>query len=677
LNERKNTKKIYLCTFIPMGMKQLLRINYFGMKNSRYALLWGFFLFFWLASFFVRTALLAWSFSKAGLSLGDITSLYLTGFVFDTAIAVFSTLPYALYLLALPQKFVQTAFNRWVTYAGFFLLVLIVLFSFFAEFPFWEEFESRFNFIAVDYLIYTYEVVNNINQSYPLPILISAMLTLAVGVMLVFHRLKLFQNTFQSTTSWGKRLLASGALAIAGILFGVFISNSFAETSPNRYKNELSKAGIFSFFSAFKNNELDYSAFYPTENDDAVFNLVREELAEPDATFIADEPGIRRIIRSGDSLQQSPNIILVTIESFSADFMACFGNKNNLTPFIDSLANKSLVFTDLYATGTRTVRGMEALALCIPPTPGNSIVRRPDNRQLFNIGTVFKSKNYQSAFIYGGDGYFDNMNAFFGNNGFDIIDRGRKMNVGDRFTGHRTIIPDSEVRFENAWGICDEDLYEAAIRDADEKYRQRPFFQFVMTTSNHRPYTYPEGKIDIPSGSGRSGAVKYTDYALGRFIRQIQQKPWFENTVVIIVADHCASSAGKNEINVSKYHIPCLIYNLKGDYPKTIDKQCSQIDLFPTLFALLGWRYESNLFGKNVLANNFQPRAFVGTYQKLGYLQNDSLVILAPQQKAELYRVSENKTELLPLAMDHSLRSKAIACYQTACLLFKTGGMKE
>jgi phosphoglycerol transferase MdoB-like AlkP superfamily enzyme len=648
------------------------------MKKSRYALLGGFFLFFWIASFLVRTALLALSFSKAGLAVGDVMGLYLKGFAFDTALAVFFCLPYAFYLLILPQRLVRTAFNRRITYAGFFLTVMIILFSFFAEFPFWEEFESRFNFIAVDYLIYTYEVVNNINQSYPLPILIAAMLLLTAGVLFLFYKLRLFQATFQSNTSISKRFAISGILTVVGVLSALFLTNSMAETSPNRYRNELSKAGIFSFFAAFKNNELDYYAFYRTGDEAEAFATVRSKLSEPNAQFQPDNGPLRRFIQSTDSLQQKPNVVLIVIESFSADFMGYFGNTKQITPFIDSLAHNSLLFTDLYATGTRTVRGMEALSLCIPPTPGNSIVRRPGNDGLFNIGTVFKAQGYQSTFIYGGDGYFDNMNDFFGNNHFDIIDRGRKMSVGDVYAGKRTTIPDSAVQFENAWGICDEDLYQAALRDADAKYEtQLPFFQFIMTTSNHRPYTYPEGKIDIPSGTGRSGAVKYTDFALQQFISQMRQRQWFENTVVLIVADHCASSAGKNEIDVSKYHIPCLIYNLKGAYPQTIDRQCSQIDVFPTLFALLGWSYESNFFGKNVLSPHFTPRTFVGTYQKLGYLENDNLLILSPQQHAEAYRVHANKTELAPIPLDPSLLNAAVSYYQTACLLFKEGGMRE
>ena len=649
------------------------------MKKSRYSLIAGFFLFFWIASLTVRTALLVWSFSKADLTFSDITALYLKGFVFDTAVAVFFSLPYAIYFLVLPQRLFPTAWNRWITYIGFFLMFIITLFSFFAEFVFWNEFESRFNYMATDYLIYPYEIVHNINQSYPMPVLVTALLLLTAGMMFLFYKLKLFQRSFESNTSLAKRITISGSLITAGVLFALFLSTSFAETSMNRYRNELSQAGIFSFFAAFKNHKLDYYAFYRTEKEAKIFTVLRGELSEPNAEFLSDACSIRRIIHSSDSLPPKPNVMLICVESLDANFMAYFGNTQNLTPHIDSLARNSILFTHLYATGTRTVRGMEALTLLFPPTPGNSILRRSNNHQLFNISSVFKAKGYESTFIYGGDGYFDNMNVFFGNNGFDIMDRERKMNLNEKFTGKYITIPNSQVRFENAWGICDEDLYRAVICDADEKYNKAcPFFQFVMTTSNHPPYTYPDGKIDIPSGSGRNGALKYTDYAFGQFIHQIREKPWFENTVMIVIADHCASTVGKNEINVSEYHIPCLIYNLKGEPAfSVIDKQCSQIDVFPTLFALLGWTYESNFFGQNVLADHFRPRAFISTYRKLGYLQNDSLLLLSPYLKAETYRLNNDKTQLIPIPMDSSLLVHTIVCYQTASWLFNHGGMKE
>jgi phosphoglycerol transferase MdoB-like AlkP superfamily enzyme len=270
------------------------------------------------------------------------------------------------------------------------------------------------------------------------------------------------------------------------------------------------------------------------------------------------------------------------------------------------------------------------------------------------------------------------MNQFFGSNGYAITDRGRSILGTDKYAETRTIIPDSLVHFENAWGVCDEDMYDAVIRDADKKYRQgEKFYDFVMTTSNHKPYTYPAGKIDIPSGSGRDGAVKYTDYAIGQLLEKIKGKPWFDNTVLIIIADHCASSAGKNEIDISKYHIPALICNLKSKQQCTIGKACSQIDLYPTLFSLLDWNYTSNFYGKDVLSPTYQSEIFLGTYQKLAYLHNDSLVILSPQRKAETFTYNPVTNEQTPGSFGEGTVEKAISYYQTAYYLYKHDGLKQ
>lgn len=369
---------------------------------------------------------------------------------------------------------------------------------------------------------------------------------------------------------------------------------------------------------------------------------------------------------------------MITVESLSADFMKHFGNTQGLMPVLDSLADQNMLFTNMYATGTRTVRGMEALTLSAPPTPGSSIVRRQGNENLNTVGHIFEQQGYQRTFYYGGDGYFDNMNEYFGSNGFDITDRGRNLKMGDSYHTKRTIITDQQVHFENAWGISDEDLFDAVLRGADAQYKRgKLFYNFVMTTSNHRPFTYPSGEIAQASGSGREGAVRYTDYAIGQLIEHLKLKPWYKNTVVIIVADHCASSAGKNEIDISKYHIPCIILNLPKQGPQQITKMCSQIDLYPTLFSLLGWTYESNLYGKNVLDPQYQPRAVLGTYQKLAYLSQDSLVILGPQQRTETFLYNKQKNEQLPARLSVHIIDKAIANYQTAYDLFKSGGMHQ
>lgn len=646
-------------------------------STNRYAVLFGFWKLFIALSFIVRTILLIISWKNVSVSAGTFIGIYFKGFVFDLGVASFFTILYALYLLLIPQRWNASRFNKTLTYIGFFLTLLIVMFSFFAEFTFWGEFESRFNFIAVDYLIYTFEVVNNINQSYPLPYLIGGMLLVTGLITWWFYKRGTFAASFNATMSLRRRLMVTLGCLLLPLIYVFSINNTWAEKSDNHYKNELSKAGIYSFFAAFKNNELRYNDFYKVDDDNAVYTRMRNELSDSTTIFLENNKSILREIKSASTPVYKPNVIMVTIESFSADFMQRFGNTQALTPFLDSLAKQSVLFTNMYATGTRTVRGMEALTLSVPPTPGSSIVRRDDNTGLFTVGSIFKNADYKRTFFYGGDGYFDNMNQFFSGNGFDIVDRGRKVLVGDKLPTKRTIIADNDVQFENAWGICDEDIYKAVIRDADENYKNgKHFFNFVMTTSNHRPYTYPANKISIPVGS-REGAVRYTDFAIEKLLEEAKTKPWFSNTVFVFVADHCASSAGKNEVNISKYHIPCIVYNLPAVKPIELSPVCSQIDLYPTLFNYLGWSYKSNLFGENINAAGYQPRALIGTYQKLGYLKNDTLIVLGPQQKAECFSYNKKADEQKSTSLNNNLLHEAIANYQSAYELYKNGGMKE
>jgi phosphoglycerol transferase MdoB-like AlkP superfamily enzyme len=645
---------------------------------KRYKLLKTYIVFFLILSFFTRLFLYIWASSEIDFSIIHLFKTFLVGFLFDLGTVSFFTIPYLIYLFVLPQRLQGTAVDKVISYFAYGLGILIFIFTFFAEFTFWEEFKRRFNFIAVDYLVYTYEVVENINQSYPLPLLIGSVLLLTFLIVFITKKIKAFEYTFTHKVSFKEKIIPTTFWISVALLFGLFIQNKNAEWSTNRYENELSKSGIYSFFAAFKNNQLDYNEFYLTQNIDSSFQLIKEELIQENNILSTKKYSISRVIKQ-DTAKASikPNVILIFIESMSASFMQAFGNEANITPNLDRLAQNSLFFTNTFATGTRTIRGMEAATLSIPPTPGRSIVKRPNNTKLYTIGEVFKQQGYDRTFFYGGDGYFDNMNQFFGGNGFDIVDRGRGFLLGDSFNAKRTNINDDEVTFENAWGVCDEDIFNKVLKEADLKHQAgKPFFNFIMTTSNHRPYTYPEGKIDIPSGSGRHGAVKYTDYAIGKFITEARKKPWFKNTVFVIMADHCASSAGRSEIDVANYHIPAIIYNLPQEAQK-INTLCSQIDIFPTLFGTLNWEYENRFYGKNVLkmqAN--EPRALVGNYQKLGLLKADKIFILGTVKTGHFYQWNkkDNLLELIPT--DDTYRKKTISYFQTADYLFQKGLME-
>jgi len=602
-----------------------------------------------------RVALLLQS-SNADLTLWDTLGAFALGLGYDIIVAGYFSIPLILYLILFPRRFSQRPAQRLILSIGFFVTIYLLLFVAVAEWVFWEEFESRFNFIAVDYLVYTNEVLGNIWESYPVVSLLGAV---GIATLALFLRVRRWIPV-RTTASFRKRLLEGSLLLLLPILATLGIDASGSTFSANRYANELASNGIYTFFAAFRSNEIDYNRYYALGKEDQVIKHLRSLLADSGTKFSSTDPYdiSREIVGRGP--EKHLNVILISVESLSAEFLGIFGSDNNATPYLDAISRESLLFTRLYATGTRTDRGLEAITLSVPPTPGRSLVKRPNNENLFSIGQVFREHGYRTEFLYGGYGYFDNMNYFFANNGFDVVDRNQ--------------IPANKVHFANAWGVADEDLFTQTIQDVDTAYtNHQPFFGLVMTTSNHRPYTYPDGRIDIPSPGGRMGAVKYTDYAIHDFIERARSKPWFDDTIFVVIADHCAKSAGKEDLTVTQYHIPLIMYSPKHIVPSTFESLTSQIDLAPTLLGLLNFNYQSQFFGRDVLApeQNNTGRALLGNYQKLGYLKNSEFVVLSPRRQVESYQIgAQDKQELLHVP-SQSLVEDAIAYYQGADALFK------
>ena len=550
----------------------------------------------------------------------------------------------------------------WLFAFVIFLYVLLILQNAISEFFFWNEFGVKYNFIAVNYLIYTNEVIGNIMQSYPVVPIFSA-LFLITGIITYFI-IKKSRNYIDEIPSFNEKLKISALYAVL-FIFSLLAIPELAKTenSKNVFVNELQSNGIYKFYLAFQNNKLDYFKFYKTIPNEKAFALLKQ-----DFPAISGKNTLRQI--KEDSLEQRKNVVLITIESLSADFMKMYGNEQNITPFLDSLAQKSLLFTNIYAAGNRTVRGLEAVTLCLPPTAGESVVKREDNKNKFSTGSVFLKKGYNVKFMYGGDAFFDNMQDFFTGNGYQIIDK--------------SSFAENEITFSNVWGVCDEDMYNKAIKVMNgEAKENKPFFNHIMTVSNHRPFTYPNNKIDIPGNiKSRDGGVKYTDYALKQFFKQAAKQPWFKNTVFVIVADHCASSAGKTELPLDKYRIPALIYT-PDMKPEKYNKLMSQIDLMPTLFGLLNFDYESKFFGRDVFQPDYQPRAFIATYQDLGLIKDNVLTISSPKQQIKQFQLKLNEKagispefqiyydEIPMKSQNQSLIDQTISYYQSASYVLK------
>ena len=630
------------------------------LPQGRLAVVARFLLTFIALNLAVRLGLLLFNGDLGFLAPARLVPILGIGLLFDLAAAAWCLFPFLL-LVALWPAAAHRSF-RWV--AGTLLLLVSAVLAFVAasEFFFWNEFASRFNFIAVDYLVYTREVIGNIRESYDLRPAFAG-IALASAALFAAQWRPLRDAARGAPLSRRNRMLLVVAAFVLPVLSFYLVQPRYKEFTDETQAVQLAGNGHYEFWSAFRNNEIDYAQFYRSRPLAQVYKVLRaeyEQIGPQNFTPNALMPIEREVLARGP--EKRLNVVLVTVESLSADFMTAFGNDKALTPNLDRLTQESLFFTRLYATGLRTVRGLEAVTLSFPPTPGNSIVKRPNNARLFTLGEVFNQRGYESLYLYGGYGYFDNMQDFFGGNGYTVIDR--------------LAIAKENIHHETIWGVADEDLFTQALQQLDQRHAAgKLFYAHVMTTSNHRPYTYPEGRIDIPSGTGRNGAVKYTDWAIGEFLRQARTRPWFDDTVFVILADHTSGGRGKTDLTIENFHIPLMIWAPKHIKPARIDTLASQIDVGPTLLALLNVGYRSRFFGHDILHDGpAHQRAFMANYQTVGYLEDGILAELRPQRR---WRLVDEATGKERPADERGMKilEEAVSHYQAAAEAYRSGAL--
>ncbi len=657
-------------------------------KHSRYGFV-AFLLLSLLAACSLLRLVLFLKFRLPGpVAVGTVAKIFATGLHLDLFVAVFTTLPLLFWFWMIRDRWFGKLLHRIIFIGAVFVFWAVQIFLFFTEYYFFDEFKSRFNTVAVDYLLYPTEVFGNIRDSYPLYRVVAVCVALsAVWCVLAF---RYFRTTWIGSRGASGRFLRFAACVVICTLLWVslnpqasmvpsldvhasnFLPNWISahteapRISSDRTLNEIAGNGSLSFVDAFITHDLDYASYYRTVPRDEAYERVRKLLAEPGAEFVGDKYSIRRTV-AGDPSRPKLNVVILLEESLGSEFWGCLGSSKALTPEMDKLAtDEGLLFTNIYACGNRTVRGFEGVLSSFPPLPGDSIVKRDRSENVESIARVLKRDGYSTIFFYGGRGLFDSMSPYALRNGWD------------RFLEHDPPLHDDfpHPNFTTVWGVSDEEVFARAI----EEFRQlndagKPFLGTVMSVSNHKPYTYPRGRIpDDPEKpkSTRAKAVKYSDWCLGQFFKAAKKEAFWTNTVFVVVADHGARVYGRQEIPIHSYEIPLVILGpATVKVPQRLGMLGSSLDVSPIILGLIGRPYETMFLGRDLLRDSPESgRALLNHNRDIGMFANDQMVVLGLQKEVEYY-VGDPKHEELKLVRNSTpelleLEKNATAIYQVA-----------
>jgi phosphoglycerol transferase MdoB-like AlkP superfamily enzyme len=424
---------------------------------------------------------------------------------------------------------------------------------------------------------------------------------------------------------------------------------SHAAFSANRLANELVPSSTYTLaYAAYAlRTEADLGRIYGHMPWPEVLARVREYMRVPEGDFT--HRALLTLHRTRVAPRAGPplNLVVLVEESLGAGFVGHLGGLP-LTPNLDRLAAQGWSFTRLYATGTRTARGLEAIESGFPPTPAPAVLKLPRAQEgFFTLAELLRRRGYATEFIYGGVANFDNMRGFAIGNGFDrVIEQ-------EHF---------EDPAFLGSWGVSDEDLV-AKAHEVFMAHGESPFFAVLLSGSNHDPFEYPPGRIEPYEQPDftRHNAMKYADFAIGRLFELARTAPYFERTVFVVVADHDARVYGADFVPVAHFRVPAVIVG-PGVPVRRDDRLASQLDLGPTLLHLLGIADPHPMIGRDLLALPARDRglALMQFDDQHGFRYGDRLVVHQPKQPARHFTIGPDDG-LTPAPVDAELERDALA----------------
>ncbi len=605
---------------------------------------YGYFVVYSLVVFsLARLMLVVWLYPRVEAT-GGLAYIFVQGVRFDLVmLGIVLTVPLMLTPLFHISRPTARIWNR---------LVIPYLVSCFALFVFVEaatpsfinQYDLRPNIWFIEYLEYPQEVFSTLYKAYLGQLLIAIAVTLTASYVLL-RRLR-SENIGSQSIQWPYALLMVPLIfvicvaAVRSTLDHRPVNPSTVAFSNDSLVNTLPLSSAYTVFYAAYQLQSEQKTLRPYGNmaEQEVISEIRNAMAVDESMFVSEEQPSLHMFQPGTVPMTDKNVVIILVESLGAEFVGSLGGLP-LTPNLDKLAEEGIWFENLYATGTRSVRGIEAVVTGFLPTTARSVVKQPRAQSgFFSMASVLKTKGYRCSFIYGGEGQFDNMGSFLANNGFDkVIDQADFENPV----------------FASSWGVSDEDLLGRAHEEFARQHENGPFLSLVFTTSNHSPYDFPEGRISLyeQPRATRNNAVKYTDYALGAFFDKARRSAYWKDTIFLVIADHNSRVFGSELVPVEGFHIPGLILG-GGIEPKTVSHLSSQIDMLPTLLSLAGIEAEIPATGINIMRDDIDVipgRAIMQFANNQAYMENDRVVILSPGQKIRQFKYIDKSLQ----AVDH------------------------
>ena len=598
-----------------------------------------------------RAVLLVWFWGRVAPTDGTLF-IILQGVRFDLVLMGMMLGPV---LVASPwlsgRKFGGPLLRYYLVLATFFIVWVEL-----GTIPYIDQYDARPNYIYVEYLKYPREVWSMLMTSYGPLMAISVLVTLALSLRSWRLSEDLVNRPHRSSLAGKLVLTPLLALLVFAMIRSTLdhhpVNPSTVAFTTDSMVNQLALNSPYTLVYAIYEQNRDSRrgwGNYGKMPEDDVMRIVTESAGLTGKVDLqSTRPSMHEQVASR-RLDKPMNLVIVLEESLGAEFVGSLGGKD-LTPNLDKLSREGIWFEQLYATGTRSVRGIEAIIAGFPPTIKRSVVKLAETQdEFFTIASLLAKHNYETSFIYGGSAHFDNMRRFFLNNGFQtVIDQ-------DDF---------KNPEFVATWGVSDEDLFNKAHEYLSER-GERPFFSLIFSSSNHKPFEIPPGRVDVRFGEDapREMAVNYADYAMGQFIQRARSSNYYDNTLFLIISDHNSRVKGAHLIPVERFRIPAVILG-RDIQPRRIPGISSQIDLPPTLLSLMGVDSRNPFIGLDLTqAANFNGagRAQMQFHDIQGWLVPDKLVVLQPGLPAQNY-IYEPGAQLIPdPVQDETLKRQALA----------------